>query len=156
MGRLPHLLALERPHQYSSIAAMAAHHDSYSSRHSSLRSSVMVHSVQRGQNKCTWNIELFASITAEVIIWSYRHWSLDAVCAFMTLNPVTHSWLGVTLISWFDVTCCPRCAWRSFVLQSSHDLCSCASQHETTLRSVLIALKSFVGMVLITSSNFSS
>ena len=30
VGRLQHLLALERPHQYSSTVAMTTHHDSYS------------------------------------------------------------------------------------------------------------------------------
>ena len=86
MGRLQHLLA------------------SFHLATPAVRASVIVHSFQRGQNKCKWNTALFDSITAEVITWSDRHWSLDAVCAFMPLNLVTHSGVSVTFIPWFLVS----------------------------------------------------
>ena len=56
-----------------------------------VRSSDTIHSFHRGRNECNWDIALFASITAVVLFWSNRHWSLDAIVPFMPLHPVTHS-----------------------------------------------------------------
>ena len=66
VGPLQHLLALERPHQYSSTVAMTTHHDSYSPLATPVvRSSDTMRGCHRGQDECNWNIALFASTTAE-------------------------------------------------------------------------------------------